>query len=61
MSGEHERKPSVDYRDRVARLCSDIAAYRRNPPDKSETPLPTEWPDLEDDTDWAALYGLYAE
>lgn len=45
---------------RLDRVRKDIAAYRRQPPSDAEislAPLRPGWPDLEDDTDWNAVYG----
>jgi hypothetical protein len=41
------------------RLANDVAAYKAMPQTEEEiawASLPQDWSDLEDDTDWAALY-----
>ncbi|HKE74555.1 MAG TPA: type II toxin-antitoxin system VapB family antitoxin [Acidimicrobiales bacterium] len=44
---------------RAVRLRRDVEAYASTPPSDEEIALsraPTDWSDLADDTDWAALY-----
>ena len=45
---------------RVDRVRRDIAAYRRQPSSDDEIALThrrPDWSDLDDDTDWEAVYG----
>ncbi len=49
---------ALDHLIRTEHIRRDIAAYRRIPPTDAEVELATlaDTTDLEDDTDWEALY-----
>jgi hypothetical protein len=51
--------PDLAKLTRAQRLANDVAAYKAMPQTEEEiawASLPQDWSDLEDDTDWAALY-----
>jgi hypothetical protein len=51
--------PDLAKLTRAEQLAHDIAAYKAMPQTEEEiawASLPQDWSDLEDDTDWAALY-----
>jgi hypothetical protein len=51
--------PDLAKLARAEQLANDIAAYKAMPQTEEEIAwgsLPQDWSDLEDDTDWAALY-----